>query len=57
MAREVATVNGFYRWAVGRGFVEHNPIVQRPARGRLGHPRGDRRSTRRRRRTTVIVMI
>jgi len=31
--REVATVNGFYRWAVRQGFVVENPIEQRPARG------------------------
>ena len=33
-AREVATVNSFYRWAVESGFVEQNPIRQRPARAR-----------------------
>lgn len=38
-AREVATVNSFYRWAIEAGFVEHNPILQREARGRR-HGRG-----------------
>jgi integrase len=33
-AREVATVNSFYRWAVESGFVEQNPIRQRPVRAR-----------------------
>jgi site-specific recombinase XerD len=32
--REVATVNSFYQWAVESGFVEQNPILQRPARDR-----------------------
>jgi site-specific recombinase XerD len=32
--REVATVNSFYRWAIESGFVEQNPILQRPARDR-----------------------
>lgn len=35
-SREVATVNCFYRWAVDRGFVERNPFLQRPVRGRPG---------------------
>ncbi len=30
--REVATVNRFYRWAVRRGHVRENPIVQRESR-------------------------
>jgi hypothetical protein len=32
--REVATVNSFYQWALESGFVEQNPILQRPARDR-----------------------
>lgn len=32
--REVATVNSFYQWAIESGFVEQNPILQRPARDR-----------------------
>jgi site-specific recombinase XerD len=32
--REVATVNGFYRWAVGQGLVQTSPIEQRPVRRR-----------------------
>jgi hypothetical protein len=35
--REVATVNGFYRWAVRRGLVRENPIEQRPSRDRDRH--------------------
>ncbi len=31
--REVATVNRFYRWAVRRGHVPDNPILQREGRG------------------------
>ncbi|WP_144024074.1 tyrosine-type recombinase/integrase [Amycolatopsis keratiniphila] len=34
--REVSSVNGFYRWAVRSGHIEHSPIVQRRART---HPR------------------
>jgi hypothetical protein len=58
-AREVATVNGFYRWAVGQGLVAESPIEQRPAHGRRGrngwagnretpaeHPHDARRHTR-----------
>ena len=30
--REVATVNGFFAWAAGQGYVEASPIVQRPSR-------------------------
>ncbi len=30
--REVATVNGFFAWAAGQGFVDASPIVQRPSR-------------------------
>jgi integrase len=43
-AREVATVNRFYRWAVGQGLVVESPIEQRPARARRGRDRwtGDR---------------
>jgi site-specific recombinase XerD len=40
-AREVATVNAFYRWAVEAGFVAQNPILQREMRGRRGQPRAD----------------
>ena len=40
-AREVATVNAFYRWAVEAGFVAQSPILQREARGRRGHGRPD----------------
>jgi integrase len=32
--REVATVNGFYQWAVRQGHVARNPLVQRPSRAR-----------------------
>ena len=32
--REVATVNGFYRWAVREGYVSANPLVQRLSRSR-----------------------
>ncbi len=32
--REVATVNGFYQWAVRQGHVPGNPLVQRPSRAR-----------------------
>jgi len=32
--REVATVNGFYRWAVRQGLAVENPIEQRSTRGR-----------------------
>lgn len=39
--REVATVNGFYRWAVRRDLVRENPIEQRPTRDRDGHRRRD----------------
>jgi site-specific recombinase XerD len=35
-AREVATVNGFYRWAVRQGLVTESPIEQRPTRVRRG---------------------
>ncbi|WP_047892510.1 site-specific integrase [Micromonospora sp. RV43] len=35
-AREVATVNQFYRWAVKRGLIAQNPIEQRQARHRAG---------------------
>lgn len=27
--REVATVNGFFTWAVRQGFMEENPVIQR----------------------------
>ncbi|MDH6129863.1 integrase [Kitasatospora sp. GP82] len=30
--RELTTVNGVYTWAVRKGFVEQNPIAQRPKR-------------------------
>ncbi len=30
--REVATVNGFFAWAVGQGYLDASPIVQRPSR-------------------------
>ncbi|WP_327341263.1 tyrosine-type recombinase/integrase [Streptomyces europaeiscabiei] len=32
--REVATVNGFYRWAVREGFAAVNPLIQRLSRSR-----------------------
>jgi site-specific recombinase XerD len=32
--REVATVNGFYQWAVRQGHAARNPLVQRPSRAR-----------------------
>lgn len=35
-SRSVATVNAFYAWAVGRGYVAVNPILQREARSRPG---------------------
>jgi site-specific recombinase XerD len=37
--REVATVNGFYQWAVRQGLVLESPIEQRPARRRRGQER------------------
>lgn len=42
-SRSVATVNAFYVWAVGQGYVAVNPIVQREVRsrpGRRGSPGG-----------------
>lgn len=40
--REVATVNQFYRWAVGRGHTSCNPFVQRISRSRdLRRRRGE----------------
>jgi hypothetical protein len=30
--REVATVNGFFTWTVGQGYMDASPIVQRPSR-------------------------
>lgn len=35
--REVASANGFYRWAASQGHIASSPIAQRPARGRW-HP-------------------
>lgn len=35
-AREVATTNKFYKWAVGSGFISENPILQRESRSRRG---------------------
>jgi site-specific recombinase XerD len=40
--REVATVNGFYRWAVRQGLAAENPIEQRSTRGRRGRWREER---------------
>jgi len=37
----VATVNTFYRWAIESGFVDQNPILQRPARDRRWRRRED----------------
>ncbi len=34
--REVATANGFYRWAVRQGLVAETPIEQRPTRSTRG---------------------
>jgi site-specific recombinase XerD len=36
--REVATVNGFYRWTVRQGLVAENPIEQRLVRGGRDRP-------------------
>jgi hypothetical protein len=38
-AREVATANRFYRWAVRQGLVKESPIEQRPARDQQGRTR------------------
>jgi site-specific recombinase XerD len=38
-AREVTTVNRFYRWAVRQGLVKESPIEQRLARGRRSRDR------------------
>lgn len=37
--REVATVNGFFTWAVRQGPVDENPVVQRETRARSRSPR------------------
>jgi hypothetical protein len=34
--REVATVNVFFEWAIGQGYLQINPILQRAARVRGG---------------------
>src|SRR6266568_4916132 len=36
--REVATVNGFFAWAVGLGYLDASPIVQRPSRASRRRP-------------------
>ena len=36
----MATVNGFYKWAVAKRHIAESPIVQRPSRARSRHGRG-----------------
>jgi len=37
--REVATVNGFFTWAVRQGLMDENPVIQRVSRARSRNPR------------------
>jgi site-specific recombinase XerD len=37
--REVATVNGFFTWAVRQGLMGENPVIQRATRARSRSPR------------------
>jgi site-specific recombinase XerD len=37
--REVATVNGFFTWAVRQGLMDENPVIQRVSRARSRSPR------------------